>query len=100
MLQLEHQFTKEILPVINIDKVVVADAPDTLHIPHTAVVDSEEECTNTLQPVPQSELATVAFHFGEYLFNVLIIPLWYRKPVSLFIRSILQLETSSVAMDV
>ena len=66
-LRLEHQFTKEILPVINIEKVVVADAPDTLHIPHTAVVDSEEECTITLQPVPQSELATVAFHFGEYL---------------------------------
>ena len=57
----------EILPVINVEKVVVADAPDTLHIPHTAAVDSEEECTNTLQPVPQSELATVAFHFGEYL---------------------------------
>ena len=67
LLGLEHQFTKEILPVINIEKVVVADAPDTLHIPHTAVVDSEEECTNTLQPVPQSELAAVAFHFGEYL---------------------------------
>ena len=49
LLRLEHQFTKEILPVINIEKIVVADAPDTLHIPHTAVVDSEEECTNTVQ---------------------------------------------------
>ena len=67
LLRLEHQFTKEILPVINIEKVVVADAPDTLHIPHTAVIHSEEECTNTPQRVPQSELATVAFHFGEYL---------------------------------
>ena len=42
-------------------------APNTFQIPHTAVIDSDEECTNTLQPVPQSELATVAFHFGEYL---------------------------------
>ena len=66
LLRLEHQFTKEILPVINIKKVVVADAPGTFLIPDTEGVDSEEEYTNTQQPVPQSELAAVAFHF-EYL---------------------------------
>ena len=67
LLQLEYQFTKEILPVVSVEKVVVADAPNTFQIPDTAVADSEEECASTVQPVPQSELATVPFHFGEYL---------------------------------
>ena len=63
LLRLEHQLTKEILPVINIEKVVVADAPDTSQILVKAVLDSEDECTSAEQPVPQLELGTVAFHF-------------------------------------
>ena len=43
LLRLEHQFTKEIVPVINIEKVVVAEAPKTFQVPDTAVADSEEE---------------------------------------------------------
>ena len=33
---------------------------------YRTVLDSEKEYTNTVQPVPQSELATVAFHFGDH----------------------------------
>ena len=103
LLQLEHQFTKKILPVINIEKVVVADAPDTLQIPDT-VLDSEEEYSNTVQLVlnlyHSQNLLLLHFTLVSICCNVLIIPLWYQKPVSLFIRSIPQLETSSGAMDV
>ena len=88
LLRLERQFIKDTLPVINTEKVVVVDASDTFQIPDTAVVDSEEECANTGQPVPQSELAIVAFHFGKYLLQCSHYTFWYQKLVSLFIRSI------------
>ena len=67
MLRLEHQSANEILPVINTEKAAVADAPNISHTPDTAVLDSDEECTSTVQSVPQSELASAAFYFGEYL---------------------------------
>ena len=100
LLRSEHQCTKEILPVINIEKVVVADPPSTFQIPNTAVVDSKEDVPILYNLYHTQDLLLLHFTLVIICCNVLIITLWCRKPVSLYIRSILQSETFSVAIDV